>query len=511
MGGLLEFQKELWTRVARKTREYSISGNERLCRAVDAFQESFPDKFRRVPRETFLARARGADWIFVGDYHSLPQAQLEAARLLEELLPETLALEVFPSCYQATLDLWSESDHSAAELLEMVEFDRLWGAVPRAGYETLLETARQLGIRLLAIDHRNRAADLPASIEDRDHHMARTLGERAKTPCMILAGDVHLSPDTLPRAMGLKRSVLFHQNHAPYYFRLLEEEKNIPALLQISPRRYVNQHTHPLLVEESFLYTLIGEEMAHEVAPVELMPDLLQSLAQLLGLTCEQQPTVLTTYDHEGRELLTLIVPEHEKCQRLLKRLIVQGVAFLGDDGPLLIHLPGSNHLVEAAGKWIFRCKEGRPGKRTSQAARFFYEMRLEAFGYLASSLVNPLRQVKNADWYVENLGLDFDLDQARRLEAALHRCWEEGGEAPLHRFPTPETVGGLVLSRCLGQALGHDLLPFWHDQPTRRGEILDALFHPGEGREAIQNAVARLAHYCRQDRVAVASTRSAR
>ena len=501
MGGLLEFQKELWTRVARKTREYSISGNERLCRAVDGYEKSFPDKFRRVPRETFLSRAQGADWIFVGDYHSLPQAQLEAARLLQELLPETLALEAFPSCYQATLDLWSESDHSAAELLEMVEFDRLWGAVPRLGYETLLETARQLGIRLLAIDHRNRAADLPASIEERDHHMARTLSERARTPCMILVGDVHLSPETLPRAMGLKRSVLFHQNHAPYYFRLLEEEKNIPALLQISPRRYVNQHTHPLLVEESFLYTLIGEEMAHEVAPVELMPDLLRSLAQLLGLDCDQEPTVLTTYDHEGQDLLALMVPDEKAIRDLSRQLMIQGVGFLGDTGTLLIHLPGSNHLVEAAGKWIFRCRESAPSRRCSQAARFFYEMRLEAFGYLASSLVNPLRQVKDADWYVDNLGLEFDLDQARRLEAALHRCWEEGDEAPLHRFPSPDTVAGLVLSRCLGQALGHDLLPFWHEHPDRRGEILDLLFLTGHGRREIQRSVTELAAYCQGGR----------
>lgn len=498
MGGLLEFQRELWTRVARKTREYSISGNERLCQAVDGFEQSFPDKFRRVPRETFLKRARGADWIFVGDYHSLPQAQLEAARLLQELLPETLALEVFPSCYQATLDLWSESDHSAAKLLDMVEFDRLWGQVPRGGYEALLETARELGIRLLAIDHRNRAAELPASMEDRDLHMAHMLEQRAGTPCMILVGDVHLSPEALPRRMGLKRSVTFHQNHAPYYFRLLEEEKNIPALLQISPKRYVNQHTHPLLVEESFLYTLIGEEMAHEVAPVELVPDLLQSLAQLLGLDCVDAPTVLTTYDHEGHDLLTVMVPDKRAMTALSRRLTIQGVAFLGDPGTLLIHLPGSNHLVEAAGKWIFRCKESHPGRRGSQAARFFHEMRLEAFGYLASSLVNPLRQVKDADWYAENLGLDFDLEQARRLEAALRRCWEDGSEPPVHRFPRPDTVQGLVLSRCLGQALGHDLLPFWHEHPDRRNEVLDGLFVPDSGHEAIKRSVAKLAACCR-------------
>lgn len=162
----------------------------------------------------------------------------------------------------------------------------------------------------------------------------------------------------------------------------------------------------------------------------------------------------------------------------------------------------GSNHLVEAAGKWIFRCKEATPSKRSSQAARFFYEMRLEAFGYLASSLVNPLRQVKDADWYADNLGLDFDLEQARRLEAALHRCWEEGGEAPLHRFPSPDTVAGLVLSRCLGQELGHDLLPFWHEHPTRRGEILDLLFLTGQGRKEIQRSVKQLAAYCQIERV---------
>jgi len=79
-----------------------------------------------------------------------------------------------------------------------------------------------------------------------------------------------------------------------------------------------------------------------------------------------------------------------------------------------------------------------------------------------------------------------------------LRRCWEDGSEPPVHRFPRPDTVQGLVLSRCLGQALGHDLLPFWHEHPDRRNEVLDGLFVPDSGHEAIKRSVAKLAACCR-------------
>ncbi|MEZ5987970.1 MAG: ChaN family lipoprotein [Planctomycetota bacterium] len=493
MTSLLQLQKNLWWRVARRARALSTAGNDRLGAALEDFERSFPDKFRRVPRRTFLERAKGADWIFVGDYHSLPQAQLETARLVEELLPETLALEAFPSCYQAALDLWAESRRSAASLLDMVEFGRLWGDVPRAGFERLLETARQLGVRLLAIDHPLRAADLPAPFEERDAHMARVLSDHAKTPCMVLVGDVHLSPNSLPGRLGRSRSVLFHQNHAPYYFRLLQEDKDIPALLQISSRRYVWQHTHPLLVEESFLHTVVGDGMAQELAAEEFLPVLLTALGELFDIEPPPEPTVLATFDAEQRDLLALLVPEGAKTTRLFERLRIQGTAVLGEGGPVLLHVPGVNHMTEAAAKWMFHCLAEPLAPRAGRGPTFFHELRREAFGFLGSCLINPLRQVRGLDWFREKLGLRFDEDHAHRLEAAFGLALEQGRDVPLHRLPAKDSVEYVVLAHVLGQELGKRLLPVFRSGPEGRAGIVAAMLSPAPDDEAIQEGVRSL------------------
>ncbi|MFQ5506229.1 MAG: ChaN family lipoprotein [Planctomycetota bacterium] len=475
---VLNLQRALWKRVARQARKLSVSGRPSLRQALREFEGSFPERWRRVTPESFVERSRSADFVLVGDYHPLPRAQVEAAGLLHSLRPRTLALEIFPSCFQGALDFWAEGRWPAPALFERLDFAGLWGRTPRHGYETLLETARSLGLRLLAVDHPLRVVGREVGMEERDAHIARILlQETERLPCLLLIGDVHLSPERLPALLGERSRIVIHQNHAPYHFELQQLGIELPAMLQIAPGRYVYQHTHPLLVEESSLLALGEEDCSFRDPPEEWLPSLLAKLCRLQNQPCPNAPTTLCTFEAEHRDLLTMLMASKRESEKLVNKLFIKGQAFLTDTGPLVLHLPGMNHLSEAAGKWLLMSRSPPPPPRSKRSVRFLADLRLEAAGFLASLLVNPLRDPKPLYWYRDFLQVKLNWKQATRCQRLLGACLAGEGPLPVRELPAPDTPAGLVLARVLGQELGCFLHRAW--EHGDRARITDALYLP--------------------------------
>ncbi len=458
MGKVLDLQRELWERVARQARKLGTDGKPSLRQAVEDFERSFPELWRRIDRDRFLDRAKHADFLLVGDYHTLPRAQLVAAYFLRSYAAHTLALEVIPASKQSELDVWVASDRPAAEFFEAIGFAELWGSVPTRGYEALLEAGREQGCQILALEHPDSGTPNSPSFLERENAMIQKL-RLAKAPCLALVGDLHLHPSCVPARLGQERCVVLHQNHAPYHFALQEEGIPLPALLQVSSGRYVYQHTHPLLVEESCLISLCGEDEPHVASPEEWFPALLTRVSQLLELPCPDLPTVLATFEPQQRDLLTLLVPDRKETTRLLDRLFIQGQSFLSSSGPLILHLPGSNHLAEAAGKWLVLSQCPFPDDRERELVHFLAQLRLEAAGFLASLLVNPLRCGKSLDWYRDFLDVKINWKQTRGQHDRLIDILD--GTQPIaagKNLPNPNSPAGLVLTRVLGQTLGRRL-----------------------------------------------------
>ena len=411
MGKVLQLQRELWERVARQARRIGTAGRPALLRAVEEFEASFPEDFRRIERERVLARLADFDLVLVGDYHPLPRAQLTAAYLVRALRPACVALEILPSESQGRIDAWLESDEPAEILLADVRFETQWGRVPTRGYEALLESARDIGCRIVGIEPETPDDPDACRLVEREARFADRL-RACEQPCLALIGDVHLNPDRLPTAFGNSAAIV-HQNYAPYHFRLQEAEVKLPALLQLDARRYVWQHTHPLLVEESCLTVLSGDREAHAASPEEWLPAMIERVANTLGVDAPEPPAILATFEPDQRDVLSLIVDHKRVMNRLLDRLFIQGQAFIGEQ-LLVLHLPGCNHIASAAGKWIARSYSPPPPETDQIEVQIFAETRYEAAGWLASKLVNPLREGKPIGWYRDFLDVKLDW---KRLE----------------------------------------------------------------------------------------------
>lgn len=486
MGKVLDLQKELWSRVATQARRLGTAGRPQLRQAVDDFEASFPDKFSQVRRERFFARLKNRELLLVGDYHPLPRAQLSAAHLTRELAPKIVALEIVPSSFQDALDEWAASDKPACDFLESYSFEKLWPGVPARGYEGLLETAREMSCRLLALDHPHAGTDLQPSFDVRETWMIERLQAHATETCIALIGDLHLAPTRVPAAIG-PRAVVIHQNHPPYHFMLQERKISLPAVLQVDSDRYVWQHTHPLLVEESCLATLAGEREMHAASPEELLPTLLARIAQTLGIDSLDAPTVLATYEPDQRELIPLLLDDKTQSDRLLDRLFLQGQALI-EKRLVILHLPGSNHMAEAATKWIYEKFTNEP-KRSSRELRLWHAIRREAAGFFGSRLVNPMREGKKLGWY--EAFLDVQLPW-REIEACARRVREtfDGDRMGLadKTLPPEDSPGDLVLTRILGQEIGSRLA-----QTEDRRHAFDSLLVPLESAKQIEAALATM------------------
>jgi hypothetical protein len=442
MGKVLELQRELWERVAKQARRLGTAGKPSLERVVQAFEASFPAAYRSIDKDRFAERLRRSPRILLGDYHTLPRAQLAAAHLVKTVVPKYVALEAVPVSEQPTLDTWLASDLPASVLLNALRFEKHWGRVPLRGYEALLEASREAKCRLMAIDHPKSGQEEGPDFDEREAFMVDAL-RGIDGQCLALIGDLHLHPRRIPQRLGGNDCVVVHQNYAPYHFALQEAGETLPAILQIEPDRYVYQHTHPLLVEESCLVALAGEEETHTTSPEEWLPSMLNQVSGLLQVDCPDPPTVLATFEPVHRDLLTMLVPSKREMTVLLDRLFLHGMSFLPGNGTLILHLPGSNHLAEACGKWLAIKRAPLPPHSAPLAVRFLADVRLEAAGFLASLLVNPLRRGKDVQWYSDFLEVRLRLARVQASCDTVQAVQRRGGVAGAR--PAAPRVAGRV------------------------------------------------------------------
>lgn len=488
MGKILELQKELWSRVAIQARRLGTAGRPALSLAVDAFEASFPSGFTRIEKDRFLARLRSRPVVLIGDYHPLPRAQLSAAHLVRELEPDCVAFEIIATSHQDSLDAWSASTDSAANLLEETGFAAAWPGIPTRGYEALLETARECGCRLLALDHPDAGTKQAPDFEVREAWIAEQLQASDDQRCLALIGDLHLEPRRIPAHFGQGASIV-HQNHPPYHFLLQERGISLPAVLQVASDRYVWQHTHPLLVEESCLAALAGNHELHAASPEELLPALLDRVASTLGIDHIDAPTVLATYEPDQRELLPLVAKDRKQTARLLDRLFLQGQAIL--EGRLLVlHLPGSNHMAEAAGKWIYtKHAHGLPAN-APRDLKLWHAIRLEAAGFFGSRIVNPMRRAKELAWYERYLDVQLPWDEVERSAQRIREAFDGERDGIGDRaLPPIGSPADLILTRVIGQEIGERLALL----TGKRRAAFDALLVRLQKRSQIEAALGAM------------------
>ncbi len=216
---------------------------------------------RPVPLAKLVSRARDADVLLIGDYHTYGQSQRAVLRLLRELATKippremVLGMECISSQHQPYLDQWLRGQIAEDAFLKAVKYDVAWG-FPWAHYRGLFHFARDNGMEIVALNRprevlpplaalpeARRAGDLGA----RDEWAAGLVVDEMLRPrarkMIVVYGEYHLSPSHLPasireiaRRNGLSPPSLLvlHQNRDELFWKLaargLEQQASLVAL-----------------------------------------------------------------------------------------------------------------------------------------------------------------------------------------------------------------------------------------------------------------------------------------
>jgi len=246
--------------------------------------------------ELFEACSR-SDLVYIGDFHASAAYQEFAARVLEEMARRAprvaLGVEFIYTRQQRQLDRRQQGLIGDATFLRRIHYLEEWG-YPWAGFGTLLDRARDLGLTVHALDVPPRGGF--AGLARRDEHAARRivsiLEVEPATRLIVVYGESHLSRNHIPRRVqahlarrGMSRtSTTVFQDPDTLYWKLVSIGDPLPEAVRLSPGAYAVFHGSPLSKYESYRQVL--ERWRGDVPPdgdVDLTPAVHHLIGVLLG------------------------------------------------------------------------------------------------------------------------------------------------------------------------------------------------------------------------------------
>lgn len=455
----------------------ALAGVEREIRLQDShgrrkylreFNQAFRSYESILDSEQLRASICAADIVLIGDYHALPNAQRQAASLLEQCAlggnrPVVLGVETIFARDQHILDEWWRRDIDEAELRQRIRFDLDWGYDWAPFYE-LLVTARDNGEGLYGLDCMPRE-DL-RKIGARDRHAAIKLSEiRQRHPnavIFVLFGESHLAPGHLPRSIKQQipeaKVVTVLQNVDALYWRAAGERADKIEAVRVKDDVLCVFNATPLEKYES--YRLFLDQWSRCDDGPDFAPtiyNLIDSLASFLEIN-RYSP-------HNGTQpkFLVDMLPEvyGGQSDAMLRRLLSRkGISDLARESMLncveqrgSAYLPQVNafcirefqmmHAAEDATRFLHHACRGLPhrlnghpveasvGEDGSLSPDNFYVRVIEhAVAYFGSRVLYPSRPVPDAQTVpqLSRAACEKAAQQAMRSDAcafeSLARDW---------------------------------------------------------------------------------------
>ena len=453
--------------------------------------------FEPVTQATVVRACASADMVFVGDFHADPACQRVAADVLEQMAARSrrvvLGVEFVYTRQQEILDRRQSGSIDDRTFLRRIHYREEWG-YPWEGFRDLLDRARRLGVRVVALDRPPRGGF--EGLRRRDVHASRViaaaLSRRPRSTMLVLFGESHLARGHMPAEVATllgrrkleRSSVRVFQDPESVYWSALARAGAVPEAVRFDGETFAVFHTPPLSRYES--YRQILEWWRGETPPdedVDLTPavhHLIDTLVGWMDIRPERhrvrhragwvddlQDAYPEVYSGvEARQLLGPILAEHGRSPseiREARRLLAAREALYDARSNtffLVRYLPGP--AAGEAARYLRVALSGRlhqdPVRPVDDPAERAYGAAFnEALAYLGARLVDPASEmVTGADARTV-----ADLRRRTRWMDA-HRAFEAsraaGPPEPLLRSLRGTRELRRVLARDLGRRLGRTL-----------------------------------------------------
>lgn len=461
---LLAIQRRLWRRLKREITA-TIAENPAN---VEIYQEEYErdlQRYERLSSKRELVKACAeADLVYLGDYHTLPQAQKTLVKLLLALSrlnrEVVLGMELVHIKDQAHLDRYLQDMSPAreAEFLRAIDYRRTWD-FDWPPYREVFEVAQRKGIRVLGInsDPSDHSDD---HLLERDFRTSQVvLQEIKRNPealIVIFDGDLHVARDHLPLLIdnGIQRAgleprkrVIVHQNAEEIWWQLARERNEDVNVVALADDAFCVFNASPIEKLHSYLNWVSEQEV--------LDPPLMTSAWDFpsdadLDLGDEDDEDRETQEDREEERVVEYTEQVHQLVTTVARFLdierddladfelfTVNDLDFLGfvdgDKGPAFTEreledikrqiLSNESYFIpkgdviyladfsvvnaaeEATHFLHHRCSQYAWEKPRSLAVDFYFRVLTEALGFFGSKVIVPTRECwreKDCELYVE-------------------------------------------------------------------------------------------------------------
>lgn len=446
--------------------------------AFRAYEERYRRRVRRSLREAtaaeFLACAASADIVYVGDYHTLKQAQRSFLKLVQKLgprrRPTLLALEFVQGRHQDALDAYLAGRLREATFLERIDYRRHQRFDVWPHFKPLFDEARKQRLPIIAIDR-------PGTLPERDAYAARRIAAAlAEAPegaqLLVLTGQLHVAPPHLPAAVdaalaqrGLgKSSLVAYQNCEALYWQLQEagREHEVEALV-VRPGEWCLINTPPVIVQQSYLDWIDGGFEPVEVdAPERRFKELARLVARFLRL---EGPTLraalaevsvytagdlsfLRTLPARGFSAREIALIEQQILGRESYYIPRAKIAYLAN--------LSVNHAAEEATHFLRHVVSGAGDEPRGLLDGFYARALEEAYAFCGSKIVNPRRKCPHEPEF-EKLARGKDLNAEVARQVLDHKRIERG-ERSLGALRRLYRARGADLFNAVTHSLGYML-----------------------------------------------------
>lgn len=420
---------------------HALAGVEREIRNQDShnrrkylreFNQAFRSYDSLLDSEQLQNALQSADIVLIGDYHALPNAQRQAASLIEQRAlagdrPVVLGVETIFARDQHILDEWWRREIDECELRQRIRFDLDWG-YDWAPFHELLVTARDHAEALYGLDCMPRE-DL-RKIGARDRHAAIKIAEiRERHPnavIFVLFGESHLAPGHLPRLLSKQlpgtKVLTILQNVDALYWRAAGEPADKVDAVRVNDDVLCVFNATPLEKYES--YRLFLDQWSRCDEGPDFAPtiyNLIDSLASFLEINRYSphngtQPKFLIdmlpeVYGGSSDEMLLRLISRKgiggPESDSMLARVEERGSAYLPELNAFYVHDFQMMHAAEDATRFLHHACQGLPHRLNGNGSKPHSKSRIDQFytrviesavAYFGSRVLYPSRSAYNAD-----------------------------------------------------------------------------------------------------------------
>jgi hypothetical protein len=456
---LIELQKEILEETKDEMKESSGEFPKGIKKYFKEYKSEILTYSEFSNRKELIDSILSSDIVYVGDYHTLGQAQKAFSRILSNVLQHRkdiiIGMEMVFISSQRHLDKYINGELNDKDFLHSIKYMQRWG-FNWHNYKPIFQIAIDNKLKIQALNFSAHRKRNPLKL--RDMKAAETIAKLTNSNpgklILVFFGDMHVASCHLPKytraeleKLEIKRKdLIIFQNSDELYFKLVQANKeNQVEVLKLKNNSYCIMNTTPYIKYQSRLHwnenknyylckfydigmseKTCGDDINFE----EDIKELLESISRYFILSSSEDPN-FQAFTYDSISLHKIVSINKKQKQELKSKIKFHESFFLPELNFICLKNPNTNHMAEQAAIYLYYSNSLLDESKLGSIDIYFVRIIINTIGYLCSKIINPKRKcsmLKDHQLFIEiyrNKKLKPKLNRQKEVSHAVMRHYE--------------------------------------------------------------------------------------